>query len=148
MCEQTENCRRSTLLKSLGSDEAVTVSPGMLCCDVCSPALRLTRSRVGSKPDIFQRVTLACKPRQRAVRTITPALQKELKERLKMERDAIVEGDIGCRMLGKHVVIPDTCIDELCNRARFIKDCVDIISVPGLRKHFVKLFGVIMEFLQ
>ena len=36
VCEQTENCRRSTLLRSLGSNEIVDASSGTPCCDVCS----------------------------------------------------------------------------------------------------------------
>ena len=51
-----------------------------------------------------------------AVRSITPVLGKKLKERLKAERDEILEGDIGY----KHVVLPDTCIHDLCARAKFI----------------------------
>ena len=66
-----------------------------------------------------------------------------------MERDAIVDSEIGYQMLGKYVVIPDTWIDDLCKRAKFIKDCGDVSSVPGVRKQFVnrlycyKFFSVI-----
>ena len=115
VCEQTENCRRSTLLKSLGSNELVDASSGTPCCDVCSVIVRTpcTRSRLVDKLDIFQPITLAPKPRRRAVRSVTPTLEKRLRDRLQLERDAIVDSEIGYKMLGKYVLIPDTCIDEL-----------------------------------
>ena len=52
-------------------------------------------------------------------------------------------------MLGKNV---DTCIDELCKRAKFIKDCADASSVSGLCKQFVDrfysvIFSVIISFV-
>ena len=151
VCEQTENCRRTTLLRALGSNELVDGSPGTPCCDVCSVIVRTscTRSRVVDKLDIFRPATLAPKPRRRAVRSVTPTLEKRLRDRLQLERDAIVDSEIGYKMLGKYVVIPDTCIDELCKRAKFIKDCADVSSVPGLRKQFVnRLYYVIIDFFQ
>ena len=52
-------------------------------------------------------------------------------------------------MLGKYVVIPDTCVDELCKRVKFIKDRTDVLSVPGLRKQFVdRLYSVIIDFFK
>ena len=151
VCEQTENCRRSTLLRSLGSNELVDASPGTPCCDVCSVIVRTscTRSRLVDKLDIFQPITLAPKPRRRAVRSVTPTLEKRLRDRLQLERDAIVDSEIGYKMLGKYVVIPDTCIDELCKRVKFIKDRTDVLSVPGLRKQFVdRLYSVIIDFFK
>ena len=88
------------------------------------------------KLDIFRPTTLAPKPRRRAVRSVT--LEKRLlRDRLQLERDAIVDSEIGYKMLGKYV---DTCIDELCKKAKFIKDCADASSVPGLCKQFVDRF--------
>ena len=145
VCEQTENCRRKTLLRSLGSNELVDASPGTPCCDVCSPIVRTscTRSRVVDKLDIFRATTLAPKPRRCAVRSVTPTLEKRLRDRLQVERDAIVDSEIGYKMLGKYVV------DELCKRAKFIKDCDDVSSVPGLRKQFVnRLYYVIIDLFQ
>ena len=153
VCEQTENCRRSTLLRSLGSNElhVVDASPGTPCCDVCSVVDRTScnRSRVVDKLDIFQPTTLAPKPRRHAVRSVTPSLERRQRDRLRLERDAIVDSEIGYKMLGKYVVIPDTCIDELCKRAKFIKDRADVSSVSGLRKQFVdRLYSVIIDFFQ
>ena len=148
VCEQTENCHRSTLLRSLGSNELVDASPGTPCCDVCSVVDRTScnRSRVVDKLDIFQPTTLAPKPRRHAVRSVTPSLEKRQRDRLQLERDAIVDSEIGCKMLGKYVVIPDPCIDELCNSAKFIKDRA-VSSVPGLHKQFVdRLYSVIIDF--
>ena len=103
-----------------------------------------TRSRVVDKVDIFRPTTLAPKRRRRAVRCVTPTMEKRLRDRLQVERDAIVDSEIGYQMLGKYVFIPDTCIDELGKRAKFIKDCDDVSSVPGLRKQFVnRLYSVV-----
>ena len=151
VCEQTENCRRSTLLRSLGSNEIVDASSGTPCCDVCSAIIgtSCTRSRVVDKVDILQPTTLAPKRRRRAMRSVTPTMEKRLRDRLQVERDAIVDSEIGYHMLGKYVVIPDTCIDELCKRAKFIKVCDDVSSVPGLRKQFVnRLYSVVIDFFQ
>ena len=150
VCEQTDNCRRSTLLRSLGSNEIVDGSSGTPCCDVCSAIIGTScAGRVVDKLDIFQPTTLAPKPRRRAVRCVTPTMEKRLRDRLKVERDAIVDSEIGYQMLGKYVVIPDTCIDELCKRTKFIKDCDDVSSVPGLCKQFVnRLYSVVIDFFQ
>ena len=40
----------------------------------------------------------------------------------------------------------DTCIDELCKRAKFIKYCADASSVPGLCKQFVDRFYSVIFF--
>ena len=78
------------------------------------------------------------------MRSVT--LEKRLRDRLQLERDAIVDSEIGYKMLGKYV---DTCIDELCKRAKFIKECADVSSVPGLCKQFVdRFYSVIIDFFQ
>ena len=86
--------------------------------------------------------------RRRAVRSVTPTMEKRLRDWLQVERDAIVDSEIGYQMLGKYVVIPDTCIDELCKTAKFIKDCDDVSSVPGVRKQFVNRLYSVINFFQ
>ena len=51
------------------------------------------------KLDIFQPTTLAPKPRRHAVRSVTPTLEKRLRDRLQLERDPIVDSEIGYKML-------------------------------------------------
>ena len=49
-------------------------------------------------------------------------------------------------MLGKSMELPDTCIDMLCKKARFINTSSDILTVPGLRHQFVnRIFRVNLE---
>ena len=69
------------------------------------------------------------------MRSVSKSITTQLKDRLIAERDAIVGSDIGYRKLGKNMVLPDTCIDTLCKKARFIN--IDISTVPGLRPQFV-----------
>ena len=47
------------------------------------------------------------------MRSVSKPLAKHLKDRLLAERDVIVASDIGYRMLGKNMVLPDTCIDTV-----------------------------------
>ena len=87
-------------MRCLGSNELVDASPGTPCCDVCSVIVRTsyTRSRVVDKLDISFGQPLK-KPRRRAVRSVT--LEKRLRDRLQLERDAIVDSETGYKMLGK-----------------------------------------------
>ena len=52
------------------------------------------------------------------MRCVTSTMEKRLRDRLQVERDPIVDSEIGYQMLGKYVVIPDTCIDELCKKSK------------------------------
>ena len=127
------------LLNALGSLESLP--SGTCCCDVCSPSA--STSEVDS---IFHPIAIRRKPRQRAVRSVSKSITTQLKDRLIAERDAIVASDIGYRMLRKNMVLPDTCIETLCKKARFINTSSDISTVPGLRHQFVnRIFRVILE---
>ena len=78
-------------------------SPGTPCCDVCSVIVRTsyTRSRVVDKLDISfgQPLLHQSLGDVRAVRSVT--LEKRLRDRLQLERDAIVDSESGYKMLGK-----------------------------------------------
>ena len=135
-CVSKENCRRRVLLNALGSSESLP--SGTSCCDVCSPTAELV--------SIFHPIAVGRKPRQHAVRSVSKPLAKHLKDRLLAERDVIVASDIGYRMLGKNMVLPDTCIDMLCKKAKFITQSSDISTIPGLRGQFAnRIFDVILE---
>ena len=135
-CVSKENCRRRVLLTALGSSESL--ASGTSCCDVCSPS--------ASTSTIFHPIAVTRKPRKRAVRSVSKPLAKHLKERLLAERDAIVASDVGYRMLGKNMMLPDSCIDILCKKAKFITNRSDISTVPRLRSQFVdRICAVILD---
>ena len=53
------------------------------------------------------------------MRSVSKSITTQLTDRLITNRNAITASNIGYRMLGKNMVLPDTCIDMLCKKAKF-----------------------------
>ncbi len=112
-CKQKENCRRRSLMESLGSHENFSYSGQ--CCDVCSTVAKCTEF------NLLTPVSVRRKPRSRVVRSVGTALSEALMGRLLHERDTILTEDIGLKMLGKEVVLPTAAITDLCKRENICK---------------------------
>ena len=129
------------MLRGLGSTETIPQSRTRICCDICSSDC--TRPEL----DFLIPPKRDRCPRRRVIRTVSRPLGEILKKRLLDERDSIVDSDIGYKMLGKELLIPSKCIEELCRQVRFVKS-VDDVSVSGLRAEFVpRLYSVMMVVL-
>jgi len=147
-CDAKENCRRKHMLRALGSDEAVRIVTGQVCCDVCSqqcsnkdPAF----SELDSL-DVCKRIPCKRQRKPPAVRTVSKDRSASLKQALLEERDRITASDIGYKMLGKDLVLPMDCIVEICKRARYVQNTEDLKSVPGIRQELLnRIFIVLMR---
>ncbi len=134
LCCGQENCRRSTLLKGLGSTEQSSVGRER-CCDSCNShcpyeSLVLTHGASGSKR----------KKQAQKLRVISTELAESLEDRLVHERDSIIESSAAMVMLPKSVVCPINVIKEVCTRSKFVSSVDDIRAIPGLRSEFHSVF--------
>ena len=126
------------LLKGLGNETHYS-SP--LCCDNCGhtpvPTLRF-----------FQPVKASRKQKPKAIRKLSDNEIKIMIDRLLSERKDIIRNNSAFVALGGALVCPVACIDEICQRANFIKDISDITNISGMRSQFAeKLFNIVKDTL-
>lgn len=136
-------CRRKVLLEGLGSRESVSIPPEA-CCDSCS------NGKLPPALDLVQRKGKPRKRKQAPVRAPSADQLKELRARLLSERDRIVAGDDGLRMLGRDVVCPAKVVDEICAHLsdNAISSVSHMLSIKGLRHSLhSSFFNVIMDTL-
>lgn len=108
-CKSKENCRRKSLVSSLGSEG--DFSSTRRCCDVCSAVPPPEFSFIAP-------LSVPRKPRARVVRKISSELAEALMTRLLKERDSIVSEDVGLKMLGKELVLPTATLNNLCSKGK------------------------------
>ena len=118
-CKNTENCRRLTMLRAVGSSEQVHASGG--CCDVCT-AGGVQCGRL----DILRASSRKNHRREATRRVIGTHLAKTLRDALFEERAKIVEEHPAYAMLGESFVCPSGVILKLCEQARYISKVEDI----------------------
>ncbi len=85
-CSKTPGCRRSTMLRGLGSDEEAVAnnSDATTCCDVCCVSCPYDRL------DILKPVRRKNQKRPAAVRDMGEDLSKQLRAKLCEEQDAVL----------------------------------------------------------
>ena len=101
-CVSKENCRRLTLLNSIGSSE-VPDHIGAPCCDVC-----------GTVPDKLSfEVAPTSHKRRKALREVDKDLKSSLRDRLAKERDLFVEQHPLYKMIGREFVCASAIIEDI-----------------------------------
>ena len=135
--ENSENCPRKAMLRSLGSSEPVTSGPA--CCDTCSGA------EVPSPRLDFLVTTPLRRPRKpKPVRHITDEMADDLPQALIHEREKLVEAFSGYRMIGSSFIFSDGTVKELCRIAAHIQSIDKLDDIAGLRAEFKsRVFSVI-----
>ena len=139
-CLEKENCRRTTMLRSIGSKEVIDRSTSVPCdvCDSVPASLSFESARRTS-----ERQT-----KRTAVRDVDDELKADLKEKLFKERELYIQKHPCYKMVGADFVCSSVVIDDICADARFINS-VDSISTyydihPEMQSIF---FTVIMDAL-
>ncbi len=125
LCVGKENCRRQTLLQSLGSEEHPT-TVREACCDICHPKCPYDTLAMPCTPTSIRQ-------RPKAIRVLSQGLKRKLQQRLLQERDAVISNRLALQMLPKSVVCPVKVIEEVCTRSKYISNLKDIRSIPCLR---------------
>lgn len=125
-CRGSE-CRRSVLLRGLGSSEESRVDP-QKCCYVCHSSCLYPRVN-------FPKPVRSTRKRHINVREISADLRDELHSRLVKERNAIVDEHPSFPMIGSNFLCPDSVLDELCARASYVSS-VDDLDILCLRPQF------------
>ena len=123
-CNNSENCRRVAILRAIGSQEDVKVSP---CCDVCDGGVHVPPSLLFEANAVLP----SSKSRRKAKRVVDQQLSDSLKERLVETRDAFVEEIRNFQMIGSSFVCPMSVIEDICSNARFI-DSVDSLRAYAI----------------
>ena len=124
--QEKENCRRSIVLQGIGSRERVHLNTG--CCDRCSsshiPCTRLD-ILVPTPPPKGRRCV--------RLREIDAPLKRKLRVGLLAERDRVLQEIPEYQMLGANFVCSEPLIEELCDKAAFIRTKEDMDDMFCLR---------------
>lgn len=132
-CFGNENCRRITLLRSVGSLE--DVSGNDACCDVCTPSVPLL---------LLDSLVTQKRKRRHLVRRVGKVTTEQLRLRLVAEREKLMSEHPGYRMIGDFVC-SDATIGELCQQAKYCNN-IDDVDTYHIRPEFRdRIFNVLME---
>ena len=135
-CFGNENCRRVTLLRSVGSLE--DVSRNDACCDVCTPG-------VPHAVDLLTPKATQKRKRRHLVRRIGKVTSEQLRPRLVEEREKLMSEHPGYRMIGPEFVCSDAAIGELCQEVKYFNS-IDDVNTYHVRPEFrERIFNVLME---
>ena len=126
-----ENCRRLSLLQSLGDSSTAVASNHFECCDCCSPSALSSSSY--SRLNILKKGVVSRIKRRRAIRSVDKDL---LKDKLVSARNSLLQQQDDFCVVGVNFFCSDSIIDKLCEQAKFI-ETVDDFSV--------ELFGIRQE---
>ena len=140
-CSAKMGCRRKMLLESIGDHQKISTPPNM-CCDKCTRSSPYTHLRFIDPIKAPRKI----KPTQ--VRKLSDGVVAEVRNKLMETRSTIFRQSIGMRALGLDIVCPMSCIDEICNKANFIKSVDDLNVIAGLRVKFAeKFFSVFIDII-
>ena len=67
-------------------------------------------------------------------RVVTREQRERLRKALEMERERITKSSDGMSMLGKELVMPTGCIEDIVERSPYIQSEADLQGIMGLRK--------------
>ena len=133
-CFGNENCRRITLLRSVGSLEDVSGSDA--CCDVCTPSVPCV---------VLDLLVTQKRKRRHLVRRVGKVTTEQLRLRLVAEREKLMSEHPGYRMIGADFVCSDAAIGELCQQAKYCNN-IDDVDTYHIRPEFRdRIFNVLME---
>lgn len=132
-CTDQENCLRAILLEGIGSKEKGHRDTA--CCDRCNWCL-IPYARL----DMLAPTPPARKKRSVCLREIDSTLKKKLKVELLAERERILQEIPEYQMLGANFLCSKSVIEELCDKAAFIRTKEDLDDIfclrPELRLRF------------
>ena len=141
LIDNKENCRRSTILRALGSGEE-RQPDRIACCDVCG-----TEQLPPALQAVFPSSASVTAGRSRA-RTVPRRVRDELRAALIAARDQIVDLSIGFKMLGTEVVCSTKVINDVCKNVAYIESVEDLKIIKGLRTDlYHHFYNVILEVL-
>lgn len=133
---KSENCRRLSLLQSLGDSSKAGASDQFECCDCCSPSA--LSSSAYSRLNILKQGVVSRVKRRRAVRSVDKDL---LKDKLVTARNSLFQQQDDFCAVGVQFFCSDSVIDKLCEQARFVENVDDFPDeLFGIRKEIKHIF--------